>query len=376
MRLLAAVSYLSLLFPLTQSFVTETSVCLARKHVSLRMASASSSSSSSKTTDVAAKARAMGLFWRTPLIQSAPLTEKCGRPVYLKLDALQASGSFKDRGMAHLCTALLDKGVTKLVSSSGGNAGLAVTTVATQLQELQVQVVVPTTTKPMVVDKLQSMGADVTIHGENWNAADLLARQRVDEDPTASYVSPYDNTLLWTGHSTLIDELVQDLNDTPFTLVASVGGGGLLCGALEGLDRNKAFGGALVAAETEGAASFGKAWEKGEIVRLEAIDSVATSLGALEVTPVALERARQYQQAGGTFDTAICNDAEAVHACWQFAADHRLLVEPACGAALATAYSERLRKNLPNKGPLVLQVCGGSGVNVELLSQWRQDNPL
>ena len=72
---------------------------------------------------------------------------------------------------------------------------------------------------------------------------------------------------------------------------------------------------------------------------------------------------------------ATCTDAEAVDACVRFAEDHRLLVEPACGAALAVAYSERLRSNVLAKvkgeGPIVIQVCGGSGVNLELLSQWK-----
>ncbi|KAL3939280.1 MAG: hypothetical protein SGARI_001429, partial [Bacillariaceae sp.] len=77
----------------------------------------------------------------------------------------------------------------------------------------------------------------------------------------------------------------------------------------------------------------------------------------------------------GKFDSAICTDAEAVDACVQFAQDHRILVEPACGAALAIVYSERLRKlhlDDVSDGPIVVEVCGGSGVNVDLLHQWKE----
>jgi L-serine/L-threonine ammonia-lyase len=51
-----------------------------------------------------------------------------------------------------------------------------------------------------------------------------------------------------------------------------------------------------------------------------------------------------------------------------------MLVEPACGAALAVLYTERLRKELPpaGDGPIVVVVCGGSGVNIELLQQWKE----
>ena len=68
----------------------------------------------------------------------------------------------------------------------------------------------------------------MTVHGENWNAADELARRLVAEDPTVEYVSPYDNPLLWAGHSTVVDELVHDLwASPPSHVIASVGGGGL-----------------------------------------------------------------------------------------------------------------------------------------------------
>jgi L-serine/L-threonine ammonia-lyase len=344
------------------------------------------------------------LYRKTPLIPSEPLTKLVGRPVYLKLDALQASGSFKDRGMAHLCYTLQQKNnsqpqnpggttttttTTNFISSSGGNAGLAVTTVAALLDNVTVSVIVPETTKTLVVAKLQSLGATVTVTGVNWNAADAVARQRVaDSHGTAEYVSPYDNPLLWTGHSTLVDETMEQLleqeggNDSTIgTLVVSVGGGGLLCGVLEGLERHGSIA-TVIAAETDGAASFGQSWKDGQgdptnLVTLPAITSVATSLGALCVTSVAIERSLAYK---GRVASSICTDAEAVEACVRFAQDHRILVEPACGAALAVAYSERLRqKYLLTKdndnntnGPIVLEVCGGSGVTVDLLHAWKE----
>ena len=308
------------------------------------------------------------LYAKTPLVYSMPLSALVGKPVYLKLDALQASGSFKDRGMANLCSTLEQEGVNQLISSSGGNAGLAVATVASKLG-MSVSVIVPETTKPLVIAKLESLGARVTVHGENWNAADKLARQLVDADDSAKYVSPYDNPLLWTGHSTIVDEIVEEIPMPIGAVVVSVGGGGLLCGVLEGCQRQGVTP-KVVAAETEGAASFGQAWEKGEVVVLPGINSVATSLGATSVTPVALERAKSHK---GGFCSAICSDAEAVEACWRFAQDHRILVEPACGAGLAVAYSERLRESLLTDvdGPIVLEVCGGSGVSVDLLCQWK-----
>lgn len=85
---------------------------------------------------------ASNLYLRTPLIYSNPISKLVGKDVYLKMDALQASGSFKDRGMAHLCASFSKEGVTQLISSSGGNAGLAVATVGAELG-ISVSVIVP-----------------------------------------------------------------------------------------------------------------------------------------------------------------------------------------------------------------------------------------
>jgi L-serine/L-threonine ammonia-lyase len=322
---------------------------------------------------VATAARQAGLFRRTPLIKSTVLTDLVGRPVYLKLDNLQASGSFKDRGVAHLCQTLSAQGVTRVISSSGGNAGLAVATVAPQLG-MDVEVYVPETTKQIVVQRLEAMGASVTIHGINWNAADALARKKVEESKSteapAAYISPYDDPLLWTGHSTLVDELLEELQ--PSTIVVSVGGGGLLCGLLEGLQRHEHTA-TVIAAETTGANCFAAALAEGKPVRLQAITSVATSLGALETTPATLERSAQHK---GAVQSALVTDSQAVDACLRFAADHRLLVEPACGTALAVAYDADLREayfqNIDD-GPIVIEVCGGSGVNLDILQQWKTD---
>jgi len=306
----------------------------------------------------------------------------------------------------------------KVISSSGGNAGLAVTTVARNIPEMDVSVVVPETTKKMVIEKLRSLGAEVTVHGANWNSADALARQWVDEANGEDgggggtvYVSPFDNPLLWTGHSTVIDEIITQLLDSPSSptnlkmgaVLASVGGGGLLCGILEGIERNYSGGNEsrgtivrgtkVVACETEGAASFAASFNASSdtslggkkelsMVRLDGITSVATSLGALEVTPTVIERAHQHQERGegGSGDDVlsyVCTDAEAIDACVKFANEHRMLVEPACGASLAPLYSERLRSKLLEElqgdgdSAIVVEVCGGSGVNLELLEGWK-----
>lgn len=332
---------------------------------------------------MSASASDMNLYRRTPLVLSQPLSDLCNQPVYLKLDLLQPSGSFKDRGMANLCHTLYydpNRNIRQLVSSSGGNAGLAVATVARQLEGMKVQVVVPKTTKAIVIEKLKSLGAEVTVHGENWNQADLLAREMVEtSEENSAYVSPYDDVLLWDGHSTVVDEIFEQIpeDQAVSAVIASVGGGGLICGILDGLKKHdKAKNILVIAAETEGASSFDKGWQAGRAVSLESIDSVATSLGALQVTEEAIRKGKEHINTGGKLQTGVCTDEEAIQACVNFAKDHKMLVEPACGAALAAIYSDRLRNTLfgndpDDTGVIIVEVCGGNAVNLELMNIWQ-----
>jgi L-serine/L-threonine ammonia-lyase len=167
-------------------------------------------------------------------------------------------------------TILETEKVGKLVCSSGGNAGHAVATVGKKLG-IPVDVFVPTTTKAMMVAKLRAKGASVIIHGDNWNAADKLAREAEAQQEDAHYIPPYDDPRIWEGHSTIIDELAE-AGVEPDKIVLSVGGGGLLCGIQSGILR-RGWATQILAAETTGTASFAKAFKAGTPEALTAITS-------------------------------------------------------------------------------------------------------
>ena len=304
---------------------------------------------------------------RTPLLESLPLSAIAGTRVLLKMETNQPSGSFKDRGMAFMCAKLKERGATSLICSSGGNAGHAVAAMGRRLG-MTVKVIVPTTTKQIMLDKIGSQGADVQVHGENWNAADELARSLVAADPAAEYIPPYEHELLWEGHSSLVDELAE-VGEKPGAIVASVGGGGLLNGIFLGVKRHGWGDTRVVSAETDGANCFAAAAAAGfQPTRLEAIKSVATSLGALQCSPTTMELAQAHPT-----DPCTVTDAEAVDACAFLLDEHRVLVEPACGAAVALLRAERHRHLFAKHESVVVVVCGGSGVNWQIMEQWRKD---
>ncbi|GAB5369881.1 hypothetical protein AAMO2058_001444700 [Amorphochlora amoebiformis] len=307
---------------------------------------------------------------RTPLLYSPVISNKLGRKVYLKLDNLQPTGSFKDRGMSRYLTYLkTEKKATRVISSSGGNAGHAVAYVGKCLG-LRVTVVVPKSAPQMMVDKIKSHGAEVTVHGDAWPQADELAREMVAKDPNAHYISPFDHPKIWEGHSTMIDEIKSQWDEKypPSAIICCVGGGGLLTGIYQGLDRVGWTDTTVYAAETEGAASFAESYKQGKLAKIDKIRSIATTLGATQVSPGVLEGMRKHD--GKTYAIGDVTDKEAVKACVTFLKDHRMLVEPACGAALSVLYTERHRKMLDSHESIVAVVCGGGGADLPTLSEW------
>nr|WP_295767892.1 pyridoxal-phosphate dependent enzyme [Rhodoferax sp.] len=303
----------------------------------------------------------MPLHIETPLIPSRQLSEITGRSIWLKMDALQAPGSFKIRGIGHACTEYVSRGARRLVSSSGGNAGLAVA-YAGRSMGVPVTVVVPHTTSERARELLRLENAEVIVHGAGWQEANELALSMVG--PTDAFLHPFDDPLLWQGHATVIDEVAR-MGLKPDAVVLSVGGGGLLSGVAEGLHRNGWSHIPIIAVETHGAASFRAAATAGHAVQLDSINSVATSLGAKRVCDQAVEWAGKH-----TIHSILVSDKDAVDACERFLADHRVLVEPACGASLAVAY-DNAPVLAPFKTVLVI-VCGGATATVAQLRQWAQ----
>jgi L-serine/L-threonine ammonia-lyase len=296
----------------------------------------------------------------TPIWESRPLSAAVGAPVLLKMEAFQPAGSFKSRGMGAACRAAWEAGATRVVCSSGGNAGYAVAYGGRQLG-LGVTIVVPQTTSARSKDLIRGEGADLLIHGESWDDAHAYALELVRQGESV-YVHPFDDPLVWHGHASMIHEIAE-AGVKPGAIVVSVGGGGLLCGLVEGLHELGWKDIPVLAVETAGAASFAASVQAGRLVTLDKVTSIAITLGARTVTPRALEWTRHHPIASW-----VVSDRAAVDACLRFADDHRVLVEPACGAALAAGYGRA--KPLEGREPVVIIVCGGAGVNRELLEHW------
>ncbi|XP_068194948.1 serine dehydratase-like isoform X1 [Antennarius striatus] len=334
----------------------------------------------------------------TPLLESVSMSKHVGTTVYLKMENSQPSGSFKIRGIGHLCQTLARQS-TGVVCSSGGNAGMAAAYVARKMG-VPATIVVPSSSPQLVVQRLQDQGATVKIVGKVWDDANAEAL-RLAETEGLTYVPPFDHPLLWykysvpfvsffeaqfklnptislpntpprRGHASMIDEVAASLGShvKPGAVLVSVGGGGLLCGVIQGLKDVGWTDVPVIAMETIGADCFNAAVKAGRLVTLDDITSEAKCLGAKTVC----EKAFEYSQNSDlTIISELVTDQQALQAVETFLNEERVLVEMACGAALAAVYSGLIGRlqdegQLPAAlGPLLVIVCGGSSIDTNQL---------
>ncbi|GAB1290096.1 Serine dehydratase-like [Apodemus speciosus] len=319
----------------------------------------------------------------TPLLESWALSQVAGVPVFLKYENVQIAGSFKIRGIGHFCQQMAKRGCRHLVCSSavtgqevagsnqqGGNAGIAAAYSARKLG-IPVTIVLPESTSMQVVRRLQGEGAEVLLTGKVWDEANARAQELATRDGWVN-VSPFDHPLIWGRPCQPCSGAEGVAGDPSGGCGAGRGGGGLLAGVTAGLLEVGWQQVPIVAMETRGAHSFNAALQAGRLVTLPDITSVARSLGAKTVAARALECAKECEVL-----SEVVEDREAVGAVQRFLDDERMLVEPACGAALAAVYSDILGRLQaegrlsPTLASVVVIVCGGNNISSQQLQELR-----
>jgi L-serine/L-threonine ammonia-lyase len=293
---------------------------------------------------------------KTPLIQSLVLSQLNQCQVWLKMEALQPSASFKQRGISHACQKYFEQGAQRFISSSGGNAGLAVAYTGRQLG-VPVTVVVPETTAQRARELIAHQGAEVIVHGASWTEANALAQSLLTQHDV--FIHPFDHPLLWEGIIPMIDEVIAD-GVTPDAVVLSVGGGSLLSGVAAGLKKHGLAHIPIYAVETQGTASLHASIVAKQHVELDQVSGIATTLAAKKVCQNAFEVSQELE-----VRSLVVSDQDTVDACLKFVDDHRILVEPACGATLSVLYDQAIQFK-PADQVLVI-VCGGAGITLETL---------
>ena len=285
---------------------------------------------------------------RTPLTASAVLSERLKTNVYVKLELFQKTGSFKVRGAFNKALGLkAEERGQGLVAVSGGNHAQAVAYAARTLG-LKSVVLMPESTPANYVDATRGYGAEIKFAA---NVGTAFAEVAQYEREGWAYVHPFDDPVVMAGQGTIGLEILDDVPQVT-DIIASIGGGGLIGGIATAV-RSLKPSVRLWGVETEGADCMSKSLAAGKIVTLDAITSIARTLGAPAPSEFTLALARNLLES-----VTVVSDAEALAALRFLLERLKVLTEPAASCTLAAA--DRLKDQFSKERHVVLVLCGGN----------------
>jgi len=333
-------------------------------------------------------------FWtKTPLLHSRQLSKKLGCNIYLKLENLQPSQSFKYRGMSTFIQECYKRSgsSTHLYCPSGGNAGLACASVAAVLK-LKCTVCIPLGNSREIVQVLTMAGAQVIEYGTRYSDSLIHIHELAESDPNGFFVPAYESPLLWKGHSSMVLEIQEQLKTKPKAIFCSVGGGGLLGGILVGTNQIGWSDVPIFTLETDKSSCFYHSFlmnrfadtytppdfveciedEEHKVKLAKVVPmSKATSLGASQpaagVVRMALDRP-------GPVHCITIADEFAMKVALDFLELHKFLVELACATALSPAFDKSLFQaccaDVKANDDVVFIVCGGVKIGLSEMAEY------
>ena len=317
-----------------------------------------------KCRDVYLARRRIPPFARpTPLFHSRFLTGRTDASVYLKLENLQETGSFKIRGAANKLLCLLpeerERGV---ITVSSGNHGRALAHVAGKLG-VRVVVCVSGRVPRRKVEAIKALGAQVVVSGNSYDEAEAHSRL-LEEELRLTKIYPDDDPSIIAGQGTIGLELLDDLSQLN-TVVVPIGGGGLISGvglALKSVDRAVRVVGVSMAR----APVMIESLRAGRPVELEELETLADGLAG----GIGLGNRHTFRMCQEYVDETILVSEDEIAAAMAFALDEHHLVVEGAGAVGIAALLERRVQAL---GRHVAVVVSGGNVDISrLVGVWQR----
>ncbi len=304
-----------------------------------------------------ARKRIASIVSRTPLIQSTILSEKTGRPVFLKLENVHEVGAFKVRGAANKILSLSEEAKKRGVATfSTGNHGMAVAYVAKKIG-IDAVVCISNRVPKAKVDSLKRLGAQIEIVGDSQDAAGERCYE-LERGKGLTVIQPFDDPHVIAGQGTIGLELLEDLPNLTDVIVP-LSGGGLLSGiglALKSCDRDIRVTGVSM----EQSAVMYESLKAGKPVKLEESETLADSLlGGIGLdNQYTFEMVRQYID-----DVVLIPEDEIAFSMALMMDKHRIIME---GAA-ATGIAAVLGNKIPQQDGDIAVIISGQNVDLSIL---------
>ena len=305
----------------------------------------------------AARERVKGIVIRTPLVYSHTLSRLAGREVYLKLENLQTTGSFKLRGALNRLTLLKERGEgDKVVAASAGNHAQGVAYAAARLG-LAATIVMPEGASISKQMATQGYGAEVILYGRDVSEA--VAKARALEAEGYVFIHPYDDPEVIAGQGTVGLEILEDLPEVN-TVVVPVGGGGLAAGvtvALKGLKPDVL----VIGVQTMQAPSLVEAFRKGAPTPVATRPTLADGIRVPLIGKLPFEVFKRHLR-----DCALVEQRDIAQALLFLLEGKKILAEGAGAVATAALLGPLAGRHL---GRQVVLVVSGGNIDIPLLER-------
>ncbi|MBV9007832.1 MAG: threonine ammonia-lyase [Verrucomicrobia bacterium] len=306
----------------------------------------------------AARERIKGAVYPSPCPPSIPLSELTGMEIYCKLDNLQRTGSFKERGARNALSQLPeDQKQRGVIAASAGNHAQALAYQG-KLLGIPATVVMPKYAPLIKVNNCQKLGATVVLHGKDFGEAKARAYEIAREKGLA-YIDGYDDPGIIAGQGTAGIEIVEQVPNVD-AVVVPVGGGGLLAGVSLAVKTLRPEA-KIIAVEAEHVASFSAAMAAGKPVTIPMQATLADGLAIPQVGANAFEIARSRVD-----KTVLVTEEQIALAILRIVELEKGVVEGAAATPLAACMSGQLPELAGKR--VVLLLCGGN-IDPNMLSR-------
>jgi len=305
----------------------------------------------------AARRNLKGVIHCTPLDYSKTYSDLSQNEIYLKLENLQKTGSFKIRGAYHKIMSLsAEERQLGVIAASAGNHAQGVA-YGSNSAGIPCVIVMPETTPIAKVEATSRYGANVILHGSNYDEAYARALE-IQRERGMTYVHAFNDDFVMAGQGTIALEILEQLPEVD-VIVAPVGGGGLVAGVAMAAKLMKPDV-EVVGVEAAGAACMKTSLDREEIVTLETVATIADGIQVRRPGELTFEIVRQY------VDHIVTVEEEEIARAMLLAIErNKMVVEGAGASGLAAVLYDKL----PYKGKKICVLLSGGNVDVNFLSR-------
>ncbi len=304
-----------------------------------------------------ARGRIREFIYNSPCRHSVELSQMIGQETFLKLDNVQRTGAFKERGALNKILTLSDDEKRRgVVAASAGNHAQAVAYHACA-RGIAAQIVMPLMTPLVKVAATKGFGAEVVLHGANYDEAYSYALESCAAQGM-TFLHPFDDVEVINGQGSIGLELLEQVQDLE-AVVVPIGGGGLISGVACAIKESKPNV-RVVGVQTERLPSMLRATEAGHPVTIPASATVADGIAVRRAGDVTLPLVQRYVDEIVTVD-----EEEIANAILVLLEKEKTLAEGAGAVAVASLLQRKT--SLSGKKTAAL-VCGGN-IDVSLLAK-------